>query len=72
MNGEPLPRIHGYPVRVVVFGESPRFARLAISLLCNPKAMSLTIFQGYIGARSVKWLYKINAIENPSLAPVQR
>ncbi|KAJ9649705.1 hypothetical protein H2199_000484 [Coniosporium tulheliwenetii] len=45
MNGEPLPRIHGYPVRVVVFG--------------------------YIGARSVKWVYKINAIENPSMAPVQ-
>ncbi|KAK5111949.1 hypothetical protein LTR85_011696 [Meristemomyces frigidus] len=45
MNGEPLPKIHGYPLRVVVFG--------------------------YIGARSVKWLYRIKAIENPSLAPVQ-
>ncbi|CAI6331907.1 unnamed protein product [Periconia digitata] len=45
MNGEPLPRIHGYPLRVVVFG--------------------------YIGARSCKWLYKINVIEEPSLAPVQ-
>lgn len=45
MNGEPLPKIHGYPLRVVVLG--------------------------YIGARSVKWLYRIRAIENPSLAPVQ-
>jgi sulfite oxidase len=45
MNGEPLPKIHGYPLRVVVMG--------------------------YIGARSVKWLYRIKAIENPSLTPVQ-
>ena len=45
MNGEPLPRIHGYPLRVVVMG--------------------------YIGARSVKWLYRIKAIEKPSSAPVQ-
>lgn len=45
MNGEPLPRIHGYPLRVVVMG--------------------------YIGARSVKWLYRINAISHPSWAPVQ-
>ena len=45
MNGEPLPKIHGYPIRVVVFG--------------------------YIGARSVKWLYRIKAITNPSQAPVQ-
>lgn len=45
MNGQPLPKIHGYPLRVVVMG--------------------------YIGARSVKWLYRIRAIEQPSLAPVQ-
>ncbi|KAH8173640.1 oxidoreductase molybdopterin binding domain-containing protein [Sarocladium implicatum] len=45
MNGEPLPRIHGYPLRVVVFG--------------------------YIGARSVKWLYRIKALKEPSRAPVQ-
>ncbi|KAM0298123.1 hypothetical protein HYE67_001163 [Fusarium culmorum] len=45
MNGEPLPRIHGYPLRVMCLG--------------------------YIGARGVKWLYRIKAIENPSLAPVQ-
>lgn len=46
MNGEPLPKIHGYPLRTVVFG--------------------------YIGAQSVKWLYRVKAIETPSLAPVQR
>lgn len=45
MNGDPLPRIHGYPLRVVVLG--------------------------YIGARSVKWLYRVKAIEGPSPAPVQ-
>lgn len=45
MNGKPLPKIHGFPLRAVV--------------------------TGYIGARSTKWLYKINAIAEPSLAPVQ-
>ncbi|KAH9936496.1 sulfite oxidase mitochondrial precursor [Fomitopsis serialis] len=45
MNGKPLPKIHGFPLRVVV--------------------------TGVIGARSTKWLYKINAIEEPSLGPVQ-
>ncbi|KAK1975730.1 oxidoreductase molybdopterin binding domain-containing protein [Colletotrichum cereale] len=45
MNGEVLPRIHGYPLRIVVFG--------------------------YIGARSVKWLYRVKAIKEPSRAPVQ-
>jgi sulfite oxidase len=45
MNGEPLPKIHGFPLRVVVCG--------------------------YIGARSCKWLYKINVIKGPSMAPVQ-
>ncbi|KAK0613242.1 Oxidoreductase, molybdopterin-binding domain-containing protein [Immersiella caudata] len=45
MNGKPLPKIHGFPVRVVVFG--------------------------YIGARSVKWLYEVRAIRQPSTAPVQ-
>ena len=45
MNGEPLPKIHGFPLRAVVFG--------------------------YIGARSVKWLYRIKAIPHPSRAPVQ-
>ncbi|KAG6058725.1 hypothetical protein E4U32_004470 [Claviceps aff. humidiphila group G2b] len=45
MNGETLPAIHGYPLRVIVLG--------------------------YIGARSVKWLYRIKAISEPSAAPVQ-
>ncbi|KAK3903638.1 Oxidoreductase, molybdopterin-binding domain-containing protein [Staphylotrichum tortipilum] len=45
MNGEPLPRIHGFPLRTMVLG--------------------------YIGARSVKWLYRIKAIREPSRAPVQ-
>ncbi|MCJ1308472.1 hypothetical protein MMC25_002125 [Agyrium rufum] len=46
MNGKPLPKIHGYPLRAVVFG--------------------------YIGARSVKWLSRIDAIAGPSTAPVQK
>ena len=46
MNGEPLPYIHGYPMRVVVFG--------------------------YIGARSVKWLVRINALSSETRAPVQK
>lgn len=46
MNGEPLPKIHGYPLRVVI--------------------------SGVIGARSTKWVYKINALEDPSMGPVQR
>ena len=46
MNGQPLPKIHGYPLRVVV--------------------------TGFIGARSCKWVYRINAIEEPSMGPVQR
>jgi sulfite oxidase len=46
MNGKPLPKIHGYPLRVVV--------------------------TGYIGARSVKWLYRINALAEPSMGPVQQ
>ncbi|OCH91604.1 molybdopterin binding oxidoreductase [Obba rivulosa] len=45
MNGKPLPKIHGYPLRVVV--------------------------TGYIGARSAKWVYKINALAEPSMGPVQ-
>lgn len=46
MNGQPLPRIHGFPLRVIVLG--------------------------YIGARSVKWVYRIKAIEQPSHSPVQK
>jgi sulfite oxidase len=40
MNGEPLPRDHGYPARIVT--------------------------PGYIGARSVKWVGKINLQTQPS------
>ena len=46
MNGEPLPKIHGGPLRLVV--------------------------TGYIGARSCKWVYRINATTEPSFGPVQR
>ena len=40
LNGQPLPAIHGAPLRVVV--------------------------PGYIGARSVKWLFRITLQESPS------
>jgi len=46
MNGQPLPKIHGFPLRVIVLG--------------------------YIGARSVKWVYRIKAIEQPSHGPIQK
>ena len=46
MNGKPLPKIHGYPLRTVVFG--------------------------YIGARSCKWLTRINVLHQQSMAPVQK
>lgn len=46
MNGKPLPKIHGYPLRTVVFG--------------------------YIGARSCKWLTRINVLPHESPAPVQK
>ncbi|KAF9020204.1 molybdopterin binding oxidoreductase [Hymenopellis radicata] len=45
MNGEPLPKMHGYPLRMIV--------------------------TGYIGARSCKWVYRINALAEPSMGPVQ-
>ncbi len=45
MNGKPLPKIHGFPLRTVVFG--------------------------YIGARSCKWLTRINVLPYPSKGPVQ-
>ncbi|CAK5270646.1 unnamed protein product [Mycena citricolor] len=45
MNGAPLPKSHGAPLRVVV--------------------------TGYIGARSCKWVYRITALAEPSLGPVQ-
>lgn len=46
MNGKPLPKIHGAPLRMVI--------------------------SGYIGARSTKWVYRINALPVPSYGPVQR
>ncbi|KAF9466226.1 Oxidoreductase, molybdopterin-binding domain-containing protein [Collybia nuda] len=46
MNGKPLPKAHGAPLRLVV--------------------------TGYIGARSCKWVYKINALAEPSMGPVQQ
>ncbi|RAL66206.1 hypothetical protein DID88_005878 [Monilinia fructigena] len=46
MNGKPLPKIHGFPLRAVVFG--------------------------YIGARSCKWLTRINVLPHESSAPVQK
>lgn len=45
MNGKPLPKMHGAPLRLVV--------------------------AGYIGARSCKWVYRINALSEASLGPVQ-
>lgn len=46
MNGQPLLRIHGFPLRTVVCG--------------------------YIGARSCKWVYRINALQEPSGGPAQK
>ncbi|CAF1026432.1 unnamed protein product [Adineta steineri] len=46
MNGEPLPAIHGAPLRVVV--------------------------TGFIGARSCKWVLRVNVLNEPSRGPVQQ
>jgi sulfite oxidase len=40
LNGTPLPRVHGFPLRAIV--------------------------PGWIGARSVKWLGRVNLLEQPS------
>ena len=45
VNGEPLPKVHGFPVRLVVVG--------------------------YIGARSVKQVYRICGLPHRTHAPVQ-
>lgn len=46
MNGQPLPKLHGHPLRVVILGS--------------------------VGARSVKWLFRVRALDQPSMSPVQR
>ncbi len=65
MNGKPLPKIHGYPLRSVVFGYiGARYARLF------PIIVEWWT-QKHV-CRSVKWLARINAISEPSQAPVQK
>jgi len=60
MNGEPLPKIHGSPLRYKCL------VGLTNINMCR------TVVFGYIGARSCKWLYRVSAIKEPSEAPVQR
>ena len=62
MNGEELPREHGYPLRVIVPGEFSFIYRYISRELCSQfdslPLTSLTI-TGCVGARNVKWVDKI-------------
>ena len=39
--------------------------------LCHGYPLRVVV-AGYIGARSCKWVYRINALAEPSMGPVQR
>lgn len=68
MNGKPLPKIHGHPLRAVVFGYiGARYLSPSV-LYCIHLGSRLngTYY------RSVKWLARITAIPHPSNAPVQK
>ncbi len=66
MNGKPLPKIHGFPLRAVVFGYIGARYRTCTYAFSNVIVLMSTMI------RSVKWLARIDAIAEPSHAPVQK
>ena len=67
MNGKPLPKIHGAPLRAVVFGYiGARYVG------CFAKGRPLRSVIADCQYRSCKWLGRINVLPDPSNGPVQK
>jgi len=72
MNGVPLPKIHGgRESSPFNFRKSRAFVLREPTLILLITALRVVV-AGYIGARSTKWLTRINVLDEPSNGPVQR